>query len=94
MFSTDFFNQQHVQIIYLFYSGESAFKTMNTSFGWARRPMMHRIGDIKDDLPVTFIYGSRSWVDSNTGFHAKYLRHESYVDVQVNWQPLLDVNRR
>ncbi|XP_076112125.1 (Lyso)-N-acylphosphatidylethanolamine lipase-like isoform X1 [Mytilus galloprovincialis] len=64
-------------------SGESAFKTMNTSFGWAKRPMMHRVGEIKDDLPVTFIYGSRSWVDSNTGFHAKYLRHESYVDVQV-----------
>jgi hypothetical protein len=70
---------------FLFDSGEAAFKTMNTSFGWARRPMMHRITDIKQEVPVTFIYGSRSWVDSNTGYHAKYLRHESYVDVQVKY---------
>lgn len=64
-------------------SGEAAFKTMNTSFGWAKRPMIHRIIDIEKHIPMTFIYGSRSWVDSNTGFHVKYLRHESYVDVQV-----------
>ena len=45
---------------------------MTIPFGWAKYPMM------------TVIYGSRSWVDSGIGYEIKYLRNESYVDVQVN----------
>ncbi|XP_033730446.1 (Lyso)-N-acylphosphatidylethanolamine lipase-like [Pecten maximus] len=64
-------------------SGETAFKTMTQGIGWAKRPMIHRVTDISDDVPITMIYGAKSWMDSNTGNLVKYLRNTSYVDVQV-----------
>ena len=45
--------------------------------------MIHRIKDIDANVPMTILYGSRSWVDSTTGYNIKYLRKESYVDVQI-----------
>ena len=36
---------------------------MQHSFAWAKRPMLHRVPtDLSPDLPVSIIYGSRSWV--------------------------------
>ena len=36
---------------------------MQHNFGWAKKPMLHRIAsDLNPDLPVSIIYGSRSWV--------------------------------
>ena len=36
---------------------------MQHYFGWAKRPMLHRIpADLNPDLPVSIIYGSRSWM--------------------------------
>ncbi|XP_033754368.1 (Lyso)-N-acylphosphatidylethanolamine lipase-like [Pecten maximus] len=64
-------------------SGETAFKTMTQGIGWAKRPMIHRVTDISNDIPITMIYGAKSWMDSNTGNLVKYLRNTSYVDVQV-----------
>ncbi|KAH8018861.1 hypothetical protein HPB51_013541 [Rhipicephalus microplus] len=40
-------------------SGESAFKAMMTQYGWARHPMISRIGELHQSVPMTFIYGSR-----------------------------------
>jgi pimeloyl-ACP methyl ester carboxylesterase len=38
---------------------------MQHRFAWAKRPMLHRIGtDLNPDLPVSIIYGTRSWVYS------------------------------
>lgn len=68
-----------------FSSGEAAFKTLNTSFGWAKNPMIHRLPDLEKDIPVTLVYGSKSWVDNATGYHIKYLRNESYVEVAVSY---------
>eukprot|EP00112_Aurelia_sp_Birch-Aquarium-sp1_P009158 Seg203.2 transcript_id=Seg203.2/GoldUCD/mRNA.D3Y31 product="1-acylglycerol-3-phosphate O-acyltransferase ABHD5" protein_id=Seg203.2/GoldUCD/D3Y31 len=64
-------------------SGEAAFKTMTIPYGWAKYPMIHRIKDIDEQLPMTILYGSRSWVDSTTGYKIKYLRSKSFVDVQI-----------
>ncbi|XP_060083839.1 (Lyso)-N-acylphosphatidylethanolamine lipase-like isoform X2 [Ylistrum balloti] len=64
-------------------SGETAFRNMTKGIGWAKRPMIHRITDIPDYIPITMIYGAKSWMDSNAGNHVKYLRNTSYVDVQV-----------
>ncbi|XP_074644135.1 1-acylglycerol-3-phosphate O-acyltransferase ABHD5-like [Tubulanus polymorphus] len=64
-------------------SGETAFKHMSIPFGWAKNPMVHRITNIPARIPITMIYGSRSWLDTGIAYHVKYLRHESYVDVQV-----------
>ena len=36
---------------------------MQHRFAWAKRPMLHRItADLNPNLPVSIIYGSRSWV--------------------------------
>ena len=45
--------------------GEEGYFCMQHRFAWAKRPMLHRIGtDLNPDLPVSIIYGTRSWVYS------------------------------
>ncbi|XP_077542814.1 1-acylglycerol-3-phosphate O-acyltransferase ABHD5-like [Haemaphysalis longicornis] len=64
-------------------SGESAFKAMMTQYGWARHPMINRIGELHQGVPMTFIYGSRSWVDKQPGIQVQRLREDSEVDVEI-----------
>lgn len=54
-------------------SGEIAFQKLCTLTAWARMPMLERIIDLESHISVTFIYGSRSWVDRQSGFQAKYI---------------------
>lgn len=65
------------------FSGEVAFKTLNTGFGWAKRPMMERVGNVDQSVSMTFVHGSQSWIDSRIGYEVKYMRSSSFVDVQV-----------
>ncbi|XP_034111033.1 (Lyso)-N-acylphosphatidylethanolamine lipase [Drosophila albomicans] len=64
-------------------SGESAFHSMMQSFGWAKHPMIHRIKDVRSDIPITFIYGSRSWIDSSSGEKIKSQRDTNMVDIKI-----------
>lgn len=64
-------------------SGESAFHSMMQSFGWAKHPMIHRIKDVRSDIPITFIYGSRSWIDSSSGEKIKSQRGNNMVDIKI-----------
>uniref|UniRef100_A0A6M2DK90 1-acylglycerol-3-phosphate O-acyltransferase ABHD5 n=1 Tax=Xenopsylla cheopis TaxID=163159 RepID=A0A6M2DK90_XENCH len=64
-------------------SGESAFHAMMTGFGWAKFPMVNRLDQLRDDIPITLLYGSRSWVDNSAGETIKQHRTKSYVNVQV-----------
>ncbi|XP_059059033.1 (Lyso)-N-acylphosphatidylethanolamine lipase isoform X2 [Achroia grisella] len=48
-------------------SGESAFHTLMQGFGWAKNPMVKRFDKLDPNLPITVLYGSRSWVDNSTG---------------------------
>ncbi|MCP9264190.1 Protein ABHD4 [Dirofilaria immitis] len=64
-------------------SGEVAFTNMSFSFGWAKRPMLRRIIDLPAEVPMTFIYGSKSWINSSSGIEVQNKRQNSYVDVQV-----------
>ena len=45
--------------------------------------MIYRIGNIDRNVPITMIYGSRSWIDSTSGRETKERRSGCYVDVQV-----------
>lgn len=60
-------------------SGESAFHTMMLGFGWAKNPMINRIHEIRKDIPITLLYGSKSWVDSAAGDLIRKVRPDSYV---------------
>ena len=64
-------------------SGETAFKNMTIPYGWARHPMIYRIGSVDKNIPITMIYGSRSWIDHSTGKETQERRSGCYVDVQV-----------
>ncbi|KAK3927278.1 (Lyso)-N-acylphosphatidylethanolamine lipase [Frankliniella fusca] len=63
-------------------SGESAFHAMMQGFGWAKNPMINRIHELRSDVPVTAIYGSRSWIDSQSA-NIKERRPDSFVNVQI-----------
>lgn len=56
---------------------------MTAQFGWAKRPMLKRINELRPDISITFIYGSRSWIDSNSGVQAAALRPKSHVEIKV-----------
>jgi abhydrolase domain-containing protein 4 len=39
-------------------SGETAFATLNESLGWAKNPLEERLPALKENIPVTMLYGS------------------------------------
>ena len=73
----------------LFYSGEIAFKAMSTAFAWAVNPMIMRATALPSDIPVTMLYGARSWMDIDMGMEMKYRRRESEVNVHVSITAIL-----
>lgn len=75
----------HCLTLFCFFSGETAFKTMMESFGWARRPMLERIHLIQKEMPITMIYGANTWIDTSTGKKVKLQRPDSYVRDMVCW---------
>ncbi|XP_072357706.1 LOW QUALITY PROTEIN: (Lyso)-N-acylphosphatidylethanolamine lipase-like [Scyliorhinus torazame] len=64
-------------------SGETAFKVLAESFGWAKRPMLGRIHMIPKEVPITMIFGSRSWIEPSTGERVKRVRPDSYVQTMA-----------
>ncbi|KAM6899840.1 1-acylglycerol-3-phosphate O-acyltransferase ABHD5 [Xenentodon cancila] len=62
-------------------SGETAFKNMTIPYGWARRPMLERIGQVQANIPISFVYGSRSSIDSHSGYAVKKTRPD--VEIRV-----------
>lgn len=66
------------------HSGETAFKNMTIPYGWAKRPMLERMDQLQQGIPITIIYGSRSSVDSNSGSTIKALRPHSHVEITVS----------
>ena len=66
------------------HSGEAAFKNMTGHYGWAKRPMLHRMDQLHPEIPITIIYGSRSSIDSNSGSAIKNMRPRSHVEIIVS----------
>ncbi|XP_020299499.1 protein ABHD4 isoform X2 [Pseudomyrmex gracilis] len=64
-------------------SGESAFHAMMHGFGWAKNPIVKRMDKLSNEIPITLLYGSRSWVDNSAGETIRQSRSSSYVNVQV-----------
>lgn len=61
---------------------------MQHRFAWAKRPMLHRIpAELNSELPVSIIYGSKSWVyglDTSVMDQFREKRSEkSYVGVYL-----------
>ncbi|XP_010887225.1 (Lyso)-N-acylphosphatidylethanolamine lipase isoform X1 [Esox lucius] len=55
-------------------SGEVGFRAMSESLGWAKRPMLQRVHLLPPSMPLTLLYGARSWVDSASGEQVAKIR--------------------
>ncbi|XP_074544854.1 (Lyso)-N-acylphosphatidylethanolamine lipase [Halichoeres trimaculatus] len=64
-------------------SGEVGFRAMSESLGWAKRPMLQRVNLLPPSMPLTMLYGARSWVDSSSGEMVAQIREKSYTKVQL-----------
>lgn len=56
---------------------------MTVPYGWAKRPMLQRVEQLQQHIPITIIYGSRSSVDSSSGGAIRALRPRSHVEITV-----------
>ncbi|XP_019639247.1 PREDICTED: protein ABHD4-like [Branchiostoma belcheri] len=79
--------QDNTVIDYLYHciaqppSAETAFRHLqNGGWEWAKNPMLPRLYSLDPDVPITFIYGTDTWMDSKTGEQAAILRKGSSVD--------------
>ncbi|XP_003975934.1 (Lyso)-N-acylphosphatidylethanolamine lipase [Takifugu rubripes] len=62
-------------------SGEVGFRAMSESLGWAKRPMLQRVHLLPPSMPVTMLYGARSWVDSSSGESVAQIRKQAHTKV-------------
>lgn len=72
-------------MLYSIHRGESAFHAMMQGFGWAKNPIVKRMDKLSENIPITLLYGSRSWVDNSAGETIKQYRPSLYVNVQVKY---------
>ncbi|KAJ8925450.1 hypothetical protein NQ315_009283 [Exocentrus adspersus] len=64
-------------------SGESAFRTMMLNYGWAKNPIVRRIDKLDANIPITLLYGSRSWIDHSATEVIREKRIRWYFKLQV-----------
>lgn len=77
-------NPHHLSELLFTHSGETAFKSMMDSCGWAKRPMLQRLDQLHPDIPISIIYGSRSRIDSTSATSIKEMRTNSHVEIIVS----------
>ena len=46
--------------------------------------MFSRLGGLRPDVPVTFIYGAQSWMDVESGHEVQKLLPDNHVEVYVS----------
>lgn len=64
-------------------SGENAYFHLQVPFAWARRPLLERIGtELDPDIPLSLLYGMRSWMDCKSGEKVQELRPNSHVTIR------------
>ncbi|KAI7689097.1 Protein ABHD4 [Sarcoptes scabiei] len=71
-------------------SGETAFTRLCSSTGWAILPMIERVHELHRDIRLTFLYGSRSWIDRQTGLQAKYILATKVPQASTNLIPSIN----
>lgn len=53
---------------------------MMVGLGWAKHPMLSRMDKLRPDIPITLLYGSRSWIQQENWSLLKETRNS--VNVQ------------
>ncbi len=63
-------------------SGEHSFHSLLDRGPWAKHPIGERVlTAMRSDIPITFLYGEKSWVDNKYGGIIKKARPNSYTQV-------------
>lgn len=73
----------YMQLLFIYFSGESAFHSLLTGFGWAKNPMIKRVQNINNNVPITFIYGQDTWMDQSIAEIVKKERLNGIVNIEV-----------
>lgn len=65
-------------------SGKSAYSRLSVLNVWARYPLIRRINSLDDRVPITFIFGSKSWFDHRSAYEVKCSRsNQDSVSVHI-----------
>ncbi|KAJ8664527.1 hypothetical protein QAD02_006189 [Eretmocerus hayati] len=64
-------------------SGECAFNAMKDYNPWAKNPMVRRFDKLDPKIPITFLNGGQSWLDTSSSEVIKEKRSESYVHIET-----------
>lgn len=64
-------------------SGETAFASLMNCLFWAKNPMILRITQLNEQIPITFIYGHKSIIEKVDETVIKQLRPNSYIKINV-----------
>jgi len=64
-------------------TGEEAFRNLLEGGPWAKYPIGERVlTGMKDDIPMTYLYGAVSWMDNKYGAIIKEARPNSYTHIE------------
>ncbi|XP_030759585.1 (Lyso)-N-acylphosphatidylethanolamine lipase-like [Sitophilus oryzae] len=83
----DAFEDKHIITEYIYHcnsqypSGESAFHTFLKGFGYAKNPMITRYDKLHDHIPITVVYGEKSWITKDPGYVLK--DKKKYVNIEI-----------
>ncbi|XP_070494397.1 (Lyso)-N-acylphosphatidylethanolamine lipase-like [Chironomus tepperi] len=64
-------------------TGERAFHSLLENGPWPKFPLAARMTELHSDIPLTFVYGEQSWIDSTPGYIIKLSRPNSYTHIEV-----------
>ena len=82
--SLNFPSRQRIQIDF---SGDVGFQALASWYGWAKEPIVQldhsRIENISDELPLVFIYGSRTHIDNSAAHQILHQRGRTHTSIKV-----------
>ena len=68
-------------------SGDVGFQALASWYGWAKEPIVQadhsRIENLPDELPLVFIYGSRTHIDNSAAHQILHQRGQTHTSIKV-----------
>ncbi|KAG5678629.1 hypothetical protein PVAND_008285 [Polypedilum vanderplanki] len=64
-------------------TGERAFHSLLHNGPWPKRPLVEVMKSLHVDVPITFVYGKKSWLDYTSGYVIKESRPNSYTQIEI-----------
>ena len=65
-------------------SGKNAYSRLSVLNVWAKDPLIKRINSLDEKVPITFIFGSKSWFDHRSAYEVKCSRsNQDSVSVHI-----------